>query len=69
MPLDGEDREKGANKIGRVGKSLLFFANLVTAKESEEQKCQQKIEQGCFPTIAGTVFECRDSNTCPESAK
>lgn len=65
MPLDGEDRGADANK---PNSSLLFFADLVTAKAPEKQGCQRKIERGCFPLGVGNP-ECPDIDTCPESAK
>lgn len=68
MPLDGEDRGEGASKIGRVGKSLLFFADLVTVKETKPQECEQKNKTGCFPQGFGGPA-CRDIDTCSESSK
>ena len=62
MTLD----EGGSNT---VRSSLLFFAGLVSVEETEEQGCKLKKDKGCFPSVAGVVFECPDIYTCPESSK
>lgn len=40
-----------------------------TQMKGQIVECKLKKERGCFPSVAGTVFECPDIYTCPESSK
>lgn len=58
------------------GKAMNFSTKKETYLPKEKPKeefkiseCKLKKELGCFPTINGTVFECPDTDTCPESSK